>query len=218
MDILEITIKADNLAATEVFYTNVLGFQLVSKGPDFISFLAGQSTLTFIQSTNQNPYYHFAFNIPQNKLDESIEWAKSRFTLIIDADNSIVTDFENWNASAVYFYDNNNNILEFIARYDLSNTTDQAFGVSSILSISEIGIVADAPLELAEKLVDENNIPFYSKGPKTDSFTALGDDNGLLVMVATNRKWYPTDHFAKKHFTKVKISADGSVSELTFND
>lgn len=100
MDILEITIKTDNLAATAAFYTEVLGFQLLSKRHDFISLLAGQSTLTFLQSTNQNPCYHFAFNIPHNKLDEAIAWAKSRFTLIVDADNSIVTDFENWNASA----------------------------------------------------------------------------------------------------------------------
>ena len=62
MDILEIEIQTDDLIETENFYSDILGLQLVSKGQNSISFLAGQPTLTFIRSKKTNPKYYFAFN------------------------------------------------------------------------------------------------------------------------------------------------------------
>jgi len=218
MNILEIEIQTDDLLETEVFYSDILGLQLTGKGQNSISFLSGQSTLTFIKSNNQNPKYHFAFNIPHNKLDEAIIWATSKLNLIENADNGIVANFESWNAKAIYFFDNNGNILEFIARFDLDNDSDKPFGISSIQSISEIGIVADAPIKLADKLVEKNNLYFFVKGSKSEKFVTLGDDNGLFIIVETNRKWYPTEQQAEKHYTKIKISTDGLTRIITMNE
>ena len=69
-----------------------------------------------------------------------------------------IAQFENWNANAVYFYDNNGNILEFIARHDLQNNQFTPFNSESILNISEIGIVSEAPLELANQLIDKHGL------------------------------------------------------------
>ena len=169
MDILEIEILTDNLDETEKFYSKLLGLQTKNKDQNSISFLAGQSTLTFIKSHKLNPKYHFAFNIPRNKLDEAIKWISAKLGLIKNADNGIVTNFESWNAKAIYFFDNNGNILEFIARFDLNNDSDKPFCISSIQSISEIGIVADAPIKLADKLVEKNNLYFLRKVLKVKS-------------------------------------------------
>ena len=161
MDILEIELYTDNLIETESFYFNILGLNIACKTENSISFLAGKSTLTFIKSDNLNPKYHFAFNIPNNKLDEAINWSKGKLNLIENDETGIVSNFESWKASSIYFYDNNENILEFIARFDLDNTTYKTFDSSSILSISEIGIVVESPMLLANQLIESNHLDFF---------------------------------------------------------
>lgn len=218
MEILEVEIQTDDLIGTENFYCDILGLTLSDKKENSISFLAGQSTLTFTKTNNSYPKYHFAFNIPNNKLDQAITWSTPRLKLLKTADNEIVANFESWNAKSVYFYDNNNNILEFIARFDLKNSTDKPFDISSIQSISEIGIVTDDPIKLADKLIEDNNLCVFAKGSKSEKFTALGDDNGLLIIVETNRNWFSTEQKAEKHFTRVKISTNGLTREIITNE
>jgi len=218
MKILEIEIQTDNITETESFYSEILGLQLVNKNQNSISFKAGQSKLTFIKSDNINPKYHFAFNIPNNKLEEAILWAKSRLSLIENDENGIIANFESWNANAIYFYDNNNNIVEFIARFDLENSTEKPFDISVIESISEIGIVTDKPLDLAETLIESYNLVYFNKSTKSEKFAALGNDNGLFIIVETNRKWYPTEQKAKKYFSRIKIEVDSLVKEFKLNE
>ena len=218
MKILEIEIQTDNIKETETFYSEILGMQLVNKNQNSISFKAGQSKLTFIKSDNINPIYHFAFNIPNNKLEEAILWAKSRLRLIENDENGIIANFESWNANAIYFYDNNNNIVEFIARFDLENSTEKPFDISVIESISEIGIVTDKPLDLAETLIESYNLVYFNKSTKSEKFAALGNDNGLFIIVETNRKWYPTEQKAKKYFSRIKIEVDSLVKEIKLNE
>lgn len=218
MKILEIEIQTDDLLETENFYIELLGFQLVHKTDDFITFKTGHSKLTFIKSENVNPKYHFAFNIPNNKLEEAINWSKSKVRLIENEDKSVVANFESWNANAIYFYDNNNNILEFITRHDLSNTSEKPFDTSIIESISEIGIVTEKPIELAEKLIESSGLYYFDKSTKNEKFAALGNDNGLFIIVETNRKWYPTEQKAERHFCRVNIEIDGSIKEFLMNE
>ena len=218
MKILEIEIQTDNIKETETFYSEILGLQLVNKNQNSISFKAGQSKLTFIKSDNINPKYHFAFNIPNNKLEEAILWAKSRLSLIENDENGIIANFESWNANAIYFYDNNNNIVEFIARFDLENSTEKPFDISVIESISEIGIVTDKPLDLSETLIESYNLVYFNKSTKSEKFAALGNDNGLFIIVETNRKWYPTEQKAKKYFSRIKIEVDSLVKEFKLNE
>jgi len=218
MKILEIEIQTDNIKETETFYSEILGLKLVNKHQNSISFKAGQSKLTFIKSDNINPKYHFAFNIPNNKLEEAILWAKSRLSLIENDENGIIANFESWNANAIYFYDNNNNIVEFIARFDLDNSTEKPFDISVIESISEIGIVTDKPLNLAETLIESYNLVYFNKSIKSEKFAALGNDNGLFIIVETNRKWYPTEQKAEKYFSRIKIEVDSLVKEFKLNE
>lgn len=157
MNILEVKILTDNLVETERFYAELLGFYTTKKDTNSISFLAGQSMLTFTKSNELNPTYHFAFNIPNNKINEAVNWVSTKCNLIKSSDYGIIANFENWNAKAFYFYDNNKNILEFIARFDLDNYSDNRFEISSIQSISEIGLVTDHPISYAAGLVADNN-------------------------------------------------------------
>lgn len=218
MKILEIALQTDNIKETETFYTETIGLQLVSKQQNTISFVAGQSKLTFIKSEKLNPKYHFAFNIPNNKLHEAIDWAKLKLSLIENPENGIIANFESWNANSIYFYDNNNNIVEFIARFDLDNTSEQPFDISLIESISEIGIVTDKPIELAEALIASDGFNYFNKSTKSEKFAALGNDNGLFIIVETDRKWYPTEQEAEKHFLSIKIDLGGLIKEFKLNE
>jgi catechol-2,3-dioxygenase len=218
MKILEIEIQTDNLIETENFYIEILGLQLVSKSDESITLKTGNSKLTFIKSENINPKYHFAFNIPNNKLEEALNWAESKVKLIENEEKSVVVNFESWNANAIYFYDNNNNIVEFIARHDLENDTEKLFDTSIIESISEIGIVTEKPIELAENLIETNGLNYFAKSTKSEKFAALGNDNGLFIIVETNRKWYPTEQKAERHYSKVKIEIDDIIKELVLNE
>lgn len=209
MEIKEIVIQTDDLKGTENFYANVLGFELIKKEQNTIAFLAGNSILSFIKSTNLNPNYHFAFNIPKNKLNEATIWLNSKVNLLLNDENEIITDFGDWNAKAIYFYDNNNNIVEFITRFDLTNETEKKFDASSVLSISEIGIVANDPMKLASQIMDKNHLNYFEKGKQSENFISIGDDNGLFIIVKNDRKWYPTEQKAEQHVARVKIISKG---------
>lgn len=218
MNIKEIELLTGSIDKTLKFYTEILGFEIINSDTKTISFKAGQSDLTFNQSDNSEAKYHFAFNIPKNKLDETIEWISGKRELIKTSDDEVIADFENWNAKAVYFYDNNRNILEFIARYDLNTISEKPFDINSIISISEIGIVTDKPKVLADNLVRENQLYYFKKGPKREDFVALGNDNGLFVISNPFRNWYPTEQRAEKHFTKIKIIIDGLIKDISINE
>lgn len=217
MKIKEIELLSDNLIETEKFYTEVLGFNIVQKGKERIAFNAGETILTFIKCENQKPKYHFAFNIPNNKLEEAIHWISSKIKLIPVTENSIIADFDTWFAKAIYFFDNNGNILEFITRYHLDNASGEPFTTSSILYISEIGIVTDTPQKTALNFIENDHLSYFPKGIKNEKFAILGTDEGLFIIVATDRHWYPTDIPAEKHYVKIKISLDGEIKVLTVN-
>jgi len=218
MDILEIELLTDNMDQTRKFYSEVLGFEMTFCNANTISFMTGESILTFNQSKSEGPKYHFAFNIPCNKITEALKWISKKTEIIKIRDDKAIADFDSWNAKALYFYDNNENILEFISRAELNNLSDKPFTISSVLSISEIGIVTDEPQEFVEKLITENKLSFFSKGKQSEDFISLGNDNGLFIIVRTNRNWYPTKSQAQKYFTKIKFWANYTITEITIND
>ena len=205
LDTIEILTK--ELKATKDFYKNVLQLPVTECDHKSISIKIGLSTLKFVESLEKDkPIYHFAFNIPENKLSEAIEWCANRIELIKKEEAVLITEFEAWNANAVYFYDNNGNILEFIARKELDNSETKTFSSKHLLNISEIGIVMDHPLEFGNQLIQNYGLNLFEKNHISELFTAIGDDNGLLIIVKTNRNWYPTDTAAKSNWTKIELS------------
>jgi hypothetical protein len=214
MNITGIEILTSNIEATDRFYSVLLGLEKINAGAGSLSFKAGRSTLTFTESVKENSQYHFAFNIPCNKITEAANWLSARTKLISISPGNYIADFRHWNAEAVYFYDNNGNILEFIARYDLQNDSDKPFDISSVECISEIGLVADDPSSYAEQLVQQHAIPYFSRWTRTDDFIVLGDENGLLIIVKTGRKWYPTEDEAQKVYTRIACIVNKCVVKI----
>ncbi len=214
MRITEIQLLTDKMEDTIYFYRDILGLSVITTENKVTKFSAGTSVLTFHQSYNKNPVYHFAFNIPKNQFNEALDWATSKFQLIEITASTRVADFQNWNAKAFYFYDNNQNIVELIARFDLDNDAQQPFDGSSVCSISEMGVVASEPQIYSSKLMAGYDLELFQKQLPKKDFIAVGNDEGLLIIVSENRIWYPTDIRSTKHWAKVTIAYNGQPTEI----
>lgn len=214
MNILELELLTDTLDETELFYSDVIGLKVISKNNSGISFAAGSTILTFRPSENRKPVYHFAFDIPNNKLSEAFAWIEKKTKILEVVPPDKIADFYNWNAKSFYFYDNNGNVLEFIARFSLDNASEKPFDGSSIVSISEIGFVSKNVSQLSDEICKKYALSIFPKQPKLNKFIVLGTDTGLFILVEENRDWYPTDKKAKSFWTKVLFLNNGIAREL----
>lgn len=193
MHLHRVILKTSSIEKTKAFYTQALGLDVVTETNASISFSVGSSTLCFELEERTDAFYHFAFNVAENKLEEAMQYIEQKGVPILDFKGERFADFTDWNAKSFYFHDNNNNIVELIARYDLGYTTDQPFDKNALTEISEIGFVVENVRQAASTLQRDYNMQLFSKGPDKDDFMVLGDDNGLILLSATNRGWYPTD-------------------------
>ena len=214
MNILELELLTDSITETESFYNDVIGLETISKSNSSVSFKAGSTKLTFRSSENLKPVYHFAFDIPNNKLLEAFAWIEKKTGILEVVPPEKIADFYNWNAKSFYFYDNNANILEFIARFSLDNTSEKSFDGSLVLSVSEIGFVTKNVSKLSDEMSNKYGLSIFPKQPKLDKFIVLGTDTGLFILVEENRDWYPTHQKAKSFWTKVVFDNNGKTREI----
>lgn len=214
MNIFELELLTDSITETESFYNDVIGLETISKTNSSVSFTAGSTKLTFRSSENLKPVYHFAFDIPNNKLLEAFAWIEKKTGILEVVPPEKIVDFYNWNAKSFYFYDNNANILEFIARFSLDNTSDKSFDGSLVLSVSEIGFVTKNVSKLSDEMSNKYGLSIFPKQPKLDKFIVLGTDTGLFILVEENRDWYPTHQKAKSFWTKVVFDNNGKTREI----
>ncbi|RKR05823.1 catechol-2,3-dioxygenase [Flavobacterium sp. 90] len=216
MKLQHIQILTNNIQQTAKFYNDILELPIIEKTSKSVTIKAGNSILKFVENPDFNSMYHFAFNIPENKLEEAIAWCNDKIDLVIIEDKRIIANFETWNANAVYFYDNNGNLLEFIARHDLDNSQIKQFSSKSILNISEIGLANEDPIELGTQLIEDYNLSFFAKNFNSEAFAAIGDDEGLLIIVKPNRNWYPTQTPSKSNKTEIRIENNNDSIHLSF--
>lgn len=190
MKIKEVILFTNNLNSQKQFYNSVLGFEQLEDSPKKIQFKAGGSVLTFQFKEDFKPS-HFAFNIPSNAINDALIWLRKK-TEVLDCEGQKIADFSNWKAKAIYFYDADKNIAEFIARERITVESDETFSPNSILSISEMAIATE-DIETIYKTINQIK-PIAIFDGDFDRFCALGNDEGLFIVVdKTKKKWYPTD-------------------------
>ena len=174
----------------QAFYTDILGLPLVDKDGQSFTLQAGSTRLTFSHTEDGSaPKQHFAFNIPPNLFEEAKAWLSERTELVRGKEGQVEFDFSNWNALGMYFLDPAGNIGELIARDMLPEAETSRFTAANILSVSEIGIPVPNVPETVELLRQVAGLEPY-RG-ETETFAAVGDENGLLIVVQRGREWYP---------------------------
>jgi len=192
----KLILQTKNIDELYAFYKNVIKLDVTRANSKTISINAGITTLIFEKAKDpEKPFYHFAFNIPSNKFEEALEWLQNKVELLwIEEYKSYVAEFTNWNARSAYFMDPAGNIVEFIARFDLNDVVEEIFSPAHLRNISEIGIVLDAGQfdEKINQMLYQYQLEYFSRQPPLKHFRAIGNDNGLFIVVPEHRNWYPT--------------------------
>ncbi|PSK89764.1 VOC family protein [Taibaiella chishuiensis] len=215
MQIKTITLQSADIAATVVFYQDVLGIPVQEYENDRLSLQIGSTLVQFNAAATGRPVYHLAFDIPHNQLEAAYEWLRQKTEVLPVAPGTVFSEFERWNARSIYCYDNNGNILELICRLDLDNAADASFDAGALLHVSEVGIVCSDVPQYVQVLQQQYDLPVYAKQPPADNFTVLGDEEGLFVLVSEGRHWFPTTIAAAAFPLEITFDqGDGAIATL----
>ena len=218
MILQEIRLQTNRLFPLYHFYKNVLELPVTDDSDAHFTIYTSLSKLIFEKTEDplRYPNYHFAFNIPSNRIHEALDWLKERTELLwIDDYKSYIADFTNWNAKSVYFLDPAGNIAELIARADLNDIVNEPFSSKHIRNVSEIGLVFTEKgfQRSIDQILKDYNLEYFSRQPPLEKFCAIGNDEGLFIIVPENRSWYPCKDQPAAIFPMEISFLDGNVAK-----
>lgn len=208
MNITSLELPTMDLKVQRDFYANILELpvKLTTSG---LEVKAGKTDILFTQAEPDfEGAYHFAFNIPENQFRASKEWISSRVPLLCDESDKDEFASESWNSHSVYFKDAAGNVLEFIARHNLKDAVNGAFDSRQILQVSEIGLPSEDVVGFASELCSRLGLSVFKQEP-SETFTPVGDDQGLLILPARDRIWKPDSGVPAK-LLPVKVTGEGN--------
>ena len=217
MLVKKLVLQTAYLKTLEEFYSSILELPVNRINEKEIEINIGSTSLVFSETKETDPFYHFAINIPRNKIEEARIWLSGKVKLLwMDDYKSDIANFVDWHAKSVYFYDPAGNILELIARFDLGNETNDAFSSKQFLSISEVGLVLNHETFESEttKLLHDYSLSYFMKQPPLPQFRAIGDNDGLFIVVPERRNWYPTNKPAGIFPMSVEFGNEGKKSTM----
>jgi hypothetical protein len=190
MNITRLELLASNLSLQGEFYENMLELP-TKRSSAGLEVKAGKTNLVFIQApTHFDGAYHFAFNIPENQFHAAKSWISGRIPLLHEESGKEEFHSKSWNSDSIYFKDAAGNVLEFIARHNLKNAVDGDFYGEQTLNISEIGLPSENVIGFANELGARLGLPVF-KQELNETFSPLGDDDGLFILPIKNRIWMP---------------------------
>lgn len=187
MRILQLALPVSDVAQVAAYFSDVL--QLPVNGD---SVQIGWTRLQ-LRAAGSDPVggVHLAFNVPANRFVAATEWLLARAPLQTNAKGDAHFTFgDAWASESIYFEGPDGLILELIGRRRLpaSDRTGPFHG-SELTCVSEVGLpVADVPALHARAKAALGLKPL---SPPTPHFAALGDDEGLLIVVDATRAWFP---------------------------
>lgn len=187
--IAELRLQSAKIDLLQHFYGHDLGLPTKRNGGE-LTIIAGSTRIIFesVDSDRSDPFYHVAFNIPENKLKHALQWQKQR-TELVRRGTSEVIHFAKWNADSIFFRDPAGNLLEYIARHNLNNASEGDFSTTDILYASEIGLVVDDVPGTVAAAKKHLHMDIYRDN--SANFASIGDEHALLIVVKRGRKWFP---------------------------
>lgn len=212
MIINKVTLYSNALNEMKHFYMRELGFSLIESTDEAFTVKAGSSELEFRQTDSQShPYYHFAFNIPNNHFHEAKAWAKGKVAFQTENGEDEVY-FPHINARSFYFSDPSQNLVEFIAR-DTSPACGERFSIQSVMNIGEINVTAAEVVSTGEAL-QRFGIPVRNGAPLAeDGFHFMGDyeDGAFLLLGPRGRRWIFSDQHAEFHPLSITVNGNTQI-------
>lgn len=190
MQLTRIQIDVGDLTAAGRFFTEVLLLPAAVGKGSTLRISVGRSQLVLAERLGPAPagVHHLAFDVPAATFAAHRDWLSDRVSLLSAADGT--TEFEGppvWNSRSVYFEGPDRMVLELIARRN--RTAPPLTATPQLLSVSEVGVaVPDVPSAVAT-LNDAYGLDTF--GEASAEFAPVGDDEGLLIVVAEGRAWLP---------------------------
>lgn len=190
------------------FYGKTLGLPTSDKDNCY-TIKTGPSELEFSPAApSTEPFYHFAWNIPENQFAEAKKWLSQRTPLLKDSQTGKdEVYFASWNAHAIYFRDPAGNIGEFIARHTLKNSATTRFSEQSLQCLSEIGMVTRDVKTISSDLSKKLDWPKTS-----GEMSFVGDGMGYLIVAPTGRPWLP-DRIQKAIAASVDVCVEAKLMQ-----
>ncbi|RRU02302.1 VOC family protein [Stenotrophomonas sp. 278] len=210
MRIVDLTLPVSDLAQACAYFSEVL--QLPVEGH---CAQIGWTRLRLREAGNEPVGgVHLAFNVPANRFEAATTWLLQRAPLQTNAKGETHFTFgDAWASESIYFEGPDGLILELIGRRRLpaSDRTGPFHG-SELTCVSEVGLpVADVPALHARA---EAVLGLTPLSPPTPHFAALGDDEGLLIVVDATRAWFPEQRVQPNARGIVVHATDCTAGEL----
>lgn len=216
MELREVEMTVDDLPAAAAFYQQLLDLPVTST-VDAARVRVGTSVLTLVQGAAAAGSHHLAINVPPSQFPSAKRWLAARVPLLQRDGADEFSLPSPWHSQSVYALGPECLLLELIARHDLADPTDpptgDQFTSAGLLCISEIGIAVDDVDAAASVLQRQFGLSrFTSGGP---GFAPVGDPHGLLIVVDTDRVWFPTDAMVPSDGALVVTLDTGAATEST---
>lgn len=197
MDIRQAQLATRSLDDTARFWER-LGCP-VDRADGVVEVVVGSTRLLFRELPGMTGALHLAITIPAGTFDVAAAWIAGIATVLVDADGRDAFEGPpNWNSRSVYFEGPDQQLLELIERRDLvapaapASAPASAAPASAVppLSVSEVGIAVSDVLGAVETLRRAGLEPYAN--PAGEGFAAVGDVDGLVILVSPERRWFPT--------------------------
>ena len=192
MRITEAMLYTNRLDEMKRFYVEKLGLSVVDENSTRFQIELGEDTLIFQEAvTEQERQYHFAINIPANRFKGAKEWIMSRVPLLT-ADGEDEIYFEGIDASSLYFYDADENVIELIARHSINPESNiESFSSNEFLGIGEMSLTVEDPSLVATALetIGVRRRDGNSIDPRHLNFMGPPNHDTYMLLVPRGRVW-----------------------------
>ena len=207
--ILELDLYTHKLEEQGHFYANLLNLPVKRLNKDTIQVLAGATKLRFRRAEKDQgaPAYHFAFNIPENKIYQVRDWLLKR-TKTLKQNGREIFDFRHWDAHAVYFHDPAGNVAELIAHHKLKNATSGPFTEREIIGACEIALVVDDVPKTVSDIYHKLEMNTLDSIPAMESFAAVGTRHRMLIIMKRGRRMLSSDVYAQPFAVTAHLSGE----------
>lgn len=206
MRLTHIELPSTDLQATAEYYRDVLGLP-VRESSDYVRVSVGSTQLEFTRGPVIAGANHIAITIPSNQFADAKHWLSERTEILRLEGQDEFPLGEPWSSESIYFRGPDGIVLELIARHSLDNPSSSVFSAASLLSVSEVGLAVPDVRRAMQDIEDAFGIqPFAGDA---ESFHAIGDHHGLLILVTPGRRWFPTTDAASA-FGPVGVEMDGT--------
>lgn len=212
--IKELDLRVEDVLANKAFWAGTMGFELLAEGSQFFTVKVGDSRLTFrYKNTTNPPINHFSINIPQNQVENALDWLKNEGGKYADGPtepvriirdektNAEIINKPLYNANSVFFSDHAGNVIELIARNELDYTVEGPFSRDQFLRISEVSVITRNSRDCQTKLEEEFGAKPFPRG--TSGYTQVGGVDGVLLLVIPGRPWIPTESILAEPYNTV---------------